>query len=320
MPLKDHLTSIVDVFSRRSSQRKQRYKPDALSETLRNRVLLLYREVFSGQWPKDRWSAPGDYTAEFWDEMARSLQHLYGRPRLCTSLRRSASEDALAFAIECKPAQFFDFLELSFRVDCLWRVLTERNDLVDAFNEIFRIESAPFQLTPLVTREEKREGIYGGGTYIHTVAWPKVVRAEDEVTHAEAVEPALSVLAAPHFEAANLEFRDALDEYRRGHYGDCLTKCCSSFESVMKILCRRNHWHFDEKKETAGSMLKIIVANSKLDSFFEQPILLIATMRNRLSSSHGGGTAVRTVERHVAQYALTSTAAAILLLAHEAGG
>jgi len=88
----------------------------------------------------------------------------------------------------------------------------------------------------------------------------------------------------------------------------------------MKSLCKRNKWPFDDKKDTAGPLLKIILSHSKLDPFFEQPLLLIATMRNRLSSSHGGGTAVRSVERHVAQYAVASTAAAILLLAHEAGG
>jgi len=87
----------------------------------------------------------------------------------------------------------------------------------------------------------------------------------------------------------------------------------------MKSLCKRNKWPLDEKRDTAGPLLKTILSRSKLDPFFEQPLLLIATMRNRMSSSHGGGTAVRSVKRHVAQYAVTSTAAAILLLAHEAG-
>jgi hypothetical protein len=126
-------------------------------------------------------------------------------------------------------------------------------------------------------------------------------------------------LSAPDFEAANLEFRDALDEYRKGHYGDCLTKCGSAFESVMKSLCTRNRWLFDEKKDTAATLLKIVVSKSTLDPFFEQPLMLIATMRNRLSSSHGGGTTVRIVEPHIAQYALASTAAAILLLIQEVG-
>ena len=311
--------SLSIVFSRRSPARRQDYKPDTLSETLRNRILLLYREVFSGQWPKDSWSRPSNYTQEFWEEMARSLQHLYGRPKLSNAASRSAAEDALAFVCECEPAFFFDFLELTFKADCLWHVVNGRNALVDAVNEIFRIEAAPYQVTHEVTRQEPGSGRYGGTT-IRTVSWPRVIRAEDEATHQEAVAPALSVLASPHFEAADLEFRDALDEYRRGHYGDCLTKCCSAFESVMKSLCNRNRWPLDEKKDTAGSLLKIIVSHSTLHPFFEQPLTLIATMRNRLSTSHGGGTSVRRVERHVAQYAITSTAAAIVLLVHEAGG
>ena len=56
MPLKDHLNSILDVFSRRQSPRRRGYKPEEISERLRNRLLLLLREVFSGKWPTDRWS------------------------------------------------------------------------------------------------------------------------------------------------------------------------------------------------------------------------------------------------------------------------
>jgi hypothetical protein len=320
MALKDHLSSIFDVFSRRAAPRAQGFKPDVLSETLRNRILLLYREVFAGKWGRDGWSRSSNYTQEFWDKMAVTLQHLYGRPKLSTSPVRSAAEDALAFVVECEPEHVFDFLELTFKADCLFHVVSERNDLVDAINEIFRIESAPFQLTRHVTRQEPSQGPYDRGTTIITVAWPKVIRVDEEATHSEAIAPALSVLGAPHFEAANLEFRDALDEYRKGRYGDCLTKCCSAFESVMKILCNRNRWSFDEKKDTAGSLLSIIVTNSTLDPFFKEPLMLIATMRNRLSSSHGGGTTVRNVQRHIAQYAITSTAAAIVLLSHEMGG
>jgi hypothetical protein len=50
---------------------------------------------------------------------------------------------------------------------------------------------------------------------------------------------------------------------------------------------------------------------------FETPLLLIATLRNRISSAHGGGATPRQVERHIAQYAITATAAAIVLLVHE---
>ena len=322
MALKDRLSSILDVFSKRQTPRPG-YPPDAISERLRNRILLLLREVFSGKWPGDGWRSQSDHLAEYWDDMHNKLQHLHGRVKLSDDPReRTPFEDVLGFALSCSPAEFFDFVELTFRSSPMWRVLNDENELVDAINDVLRVEGAPYQVTRFVKAEEfDAAARFGhGGTVIRTVAYPKVIRADDQVTHSEAIEPALSVLTTPQFEAANLEYRDALEEYRRGHYGDCLTKCCSSFESVMKSLCKGHKWSFDEKRDTAASLLKVILSKSALDPFFEQPLLLIATMRNRLSSAHGGGTSVRSVERHVAQYALASTAAAILLLVHEIDG
>ena len=62
---------------------------------------------------------------------------------------------------------------------------------------------------------------------------------DDEVTHTEAVMPALTVLADPAYRAANDEFRKALEDLR-GDFEDCLVKCGSGFESVLKVLCQKN--------------------------------------------------------------------------------
>lgn len=250
-----------------------------------------------------------------------SLQHLYGRPKLSKRPVRSVAEDALAFAAECDAGEFFDCLEHTFKVQIIWRVVHDENQLVDAINEIFRVEGALYQLTPKVTVQEpnpRTSGHLSGGTIIRTIAEPKVVRSEDEATFTEAIGPALSVLSAPFFEAANLEFRNALEEYRKGDYGDSVAKCGSAFESVMKVLCAQKGWQHDPK-DTAGPLLKTVLSHTSLESFFETPLLLIATLRNRLSTAHGGGSTPRAVERHVAQYAITSTAAAIVLLVHEVG-
>ena len=50
---------------------------------------------------------------------------------------------------------------------------------------------------------------------------------------------------------------------------------------------------------------------------FEQPLLNIATLRNKLSNAHGAGVQHRRVPQHVAKYAINATAAAILLLVEE---
>lgn len=210
-------------------------------------------------------------------------------------------------------------MELLFKASCLHRVVRDENQVVDAVNDIFRSERAPFQLTSMVKQEETAATPFhhlGGGRMIRTVAYPQVIRAEDELTHSEALVPVLSVLAEPVFISANQELRGALEDYRRGSFGDCLTKCGSAFESVLKIICSKRGWSYSQA-DTASTLLSTIIPKTNLESFFQQQLLLVATMRNRLSTAHGAGTAAREVPRHIAQFAITSTAAAILLLVHE---
>ena len=64
-------------------------------------------------------------------------------------------------------------------------------------------------------------------------------------------------------------------------------------------------------------MIKNILPRTNLDSYFQDPLILIATIRNRLGKSHGAGMQQKTVPRHVASYVINATASAILLLVHE---
>jgi hypothetical protein len=253
--------------------------------------------------------------------MHNVLQHLYGRLQLSTDRRaRSPLEDGLIFAESCDTASFCDFLEAIFKIESTKHVFWDQNELVGPLNVILRSESVPYQLTPLVTHEEPNAGPYGQGTAIYVVTLPKVIRVDDEMTHTEAVMPALSVLADPAYKAANEELRNALEDYRKDDFEDCLVKCGSAFESVLKVLCRKNRIPFDADRDTVGPLLDKVLSNSKLDTAtFKEPLVVVGRMRNRLSSAHGGGAAVKAVERHVSQYAVTVTAAAIVLLVHDMG-
>jgi hypothetical protein len=73
--------------------------------------------------------------------MHNSLEHLYGRVRLSSQTTHTVVDDAVALVLHCTTEEFFDFLELSFRAGCMWRILNYANDLVDAVNEIFRMEN-----------------------------------------------------------------------------------------------------------------------------------------------------------------------------------
>ena len=145
----------------------------------------------------------------------------------------------------------------------------------------------------------------------------EIVRIDNQVLHQEAIRPAIHLLADPTYKTANEEYLAALEDYKKGDLGDCLTKCCSSLESVMKIICDKKGWQHDPKAKT-GPLLKIVLPKLGLPPFFEQPLIVIASMRHTLSPSHGAGTKERRVDEYMARYALNASGSAIVLLVEAA--
>jgi hypothetical protein len=74
-----------------------------------------------------------------------------------------------------------------------------------------------------------------------------------------------------------------------------------------------------QQTDTASALLRVVMTNSGMEAYFEQPLMIVATMRNRLSSSHGAGAQPRPVPAHLTRYVVNATAAAILLLVEECG-
>ncbi len=299
------LKSLFEVFSRRKAASAVTSLP--ITSTFRNRVFLLCRDVI-GQ---------TGYMTAFWEEVHQKLEYLHGTPVLAPHANPSSrSEDTLSFLTNCESDSFLDFVEYIFRVDPFWRV-HDKQGFVDQINRFFDIDGLPYFLTDYL--EVSEVGSHHGypTTTIRVAAYPQVAMKEHGVTHAEAITPVLNLLSDPRFAAANAEFLDALHDYRHRDFGDCLTKCCSSFESVMKVLCDQNGWPY-KQTDTASTLVDTVVKNTGLDSFFTQPLMLVATMRNRLSKAHGAGLALKDVPQHIAQFAITTSAASILLLVNAA--
>lgn len=161
-----------------------------------------------------------------------------------------------------------------------------------------------------------------GFSYVYDRTARMLIRADNLVTHQEVIEPTLLLLAATQYSTANSEYLEAHKDYRNGKFGDCLTKCCSAFESVMKVICKRNNWiperETDISKAQAQSLIRTILSNTGLPfSVFEQPLIGIATMRNKLGTAHGGGETDRQPSDYIARYALNATGSAMLLV-HDA--
>jgi len=264
----------------------------------------------------------GDFNLEFWVEIHRRLLFRRGRLQLSetgeASLQARGTE-AVKYVLNCPGEEFLDFLEDIFSADCFFHVSIGDDKLVDDLNDLLSLDKLPYYVTHFVKENVvETSGRYEGKTLIHTRALPKVIMKESEVLHANAVVPALGLLQRPHFLSANDEYLAALEDYRKGDIPDCLTKCGAAFESVLKVICDRKGWKYNQT-DTASTLIKTVLSNTSLEGYFGQLLIIIANLRNKLSSAHGAGTRSKQPPRHLAQYALNVTASAILLLAQETG-
>ena len=265
-----------------------------------------------------------------WAEVHNLLEHQLGRSILSRSMQgigilhpQIIVQDLDNFLSECTSDEFLDFVELSFKVQHPPRSRNGSSEVIEAVNEVFLLGNLPYHLTDYVTEES--EGFPRFDDDIRRqrvtkiVTYPRIIVVEEEVAYKEAVEPALTILGSHQFTAANTEFRDGLEHYRRNRHRDCLTSCGSALESVLKVICDRNGWHYS-KGATLGPLLDLVIDQLGLESVFAEKFKLLATIRNRSSSSHGGGGSPRVVDRHLAQYMVTTTAATIVFLVTQADG
>jgi len=220
-------------------------------------------------------------------------------------------EDTVRFLLKCEDEHYLDFVETIFRFP---RFPVEREEeLVDAINEFFLVDDLPYSLTNFAYRGGRRVDYRGDRDDNMVIAYPQVIRRESQAEYITAIEPTLSLLMEEGFAAANLEYRAALEDYRKGDFADCLVKCASSLESVMKVVCHRNRWSYQEN-DTASTLFATVQKHTGLPPYLKDPILVVATLRNRMSTAHGAGTQPREVPQHLARYSLCATAGAVLLL------
>nr|WP_283105316.1 hypothetical protein [Shewanella seohaensis] len=298
------LGNIFDVFSRRKHSHEKKVKP--IAKTFRNRYFMIFEEFFS------------DNTFTALTEIHKKLCFLHGKYQLVDNAYRgmSQADEVLNFIMVCEDKHLLDVIEYTFQV-MTWNERNREEELIVQINEFLAVDDLPYYLTKTVWEEVQTYFHGSPATSKQIREYPKVIRKDSDLIHDNAIEPALSLLRKPDLLNANEEFMLALQDFKKGDYKDCVSKCCSSFESVMKVICKRRGYTYTEKL-TAAPLLNTIISNSELDSFWEQPLILIATIRNRLSYSHGAGNENKSVPEHVAQYSINATASAILLLCEEA--
>ena len=252
----------------------------------------------------------------FWEAIHKRLQYLHGRQSLSAKRSPNFLADLEHYFVECSDEDFLTFVETIFKTDEFWHEVNHENEFVSHVNEFLRQDSLPYTLTGFVYGQ-RTESLYGRDqTVRYLSSYPQIIRREDEILHQTAIQPTLTLLADPAFNSANEEFLEGLGHYRKGEYKDCVTKCASSLESVMKVICDRKGWSHPGNAE-ATVLLNTILPKTNLPPFFKNPLQLVSIIRNELSSVHGAGTQTRTIERHMANFVINSTASTILLLVEE---
>jgi hypothetical protein len=149
----------------------------------------------------------------------------------------------------------------------------------------------------------------------------KIIRIDNQVTHAEIVKPALQVLRGKPYANAQKEFLNAHENYRHGKYAEALVDCNKSFESTMKIICAKRKWAVSPNA-TASELIKECIANGLIPTFWQthfnglRSVLEsgIPTARNRLGGHGAGATQSQPIPPGLAAYVLHLTASTILFL------
>jgi len=149
----------------------------------------------------------------------------------------------------------------------------------------------------------------------------EIIRVDSKLAHTEIIKPALQVLLSDKvYAGANEEFLKAHEHYRHGRYKECLSDCLKSFESVMKAICKKQKWLYNQL-DTAKKLLDACFQNNLIPEYLQQHFSSLRsglesglpTVRNRLAG-HGQGTQPAVVPAYLAQYLLNLTATSILML------
>lgn len=145
----------------------------------------------------------------------------------------------------------------------------------------------------------------------------RIVRYDGEVTHTEAMVPALVALASGRFGTAASEFDAAVAAFGRGGWRDTITNANAALESVLKILTG--------EKGTAGQLIKAAVDREPrlIPNYLGTGAKQFGDMMDGINAArsqqgaHGLGGRESEADERLARLILTWTAALITFLADD---
>lgn len=151
----------------------------------------------------------------------------------------------------------------------------------------------------------------------------QILRIDSQIVHSNIVKPTINILNEPIYSGANEEFLKAHEHYRNNRNQECLNECLKSFESVLKAICDKNNWSYNQN-DTSKKLIKICFDNNLIPSYLQTQFSSlqqlfesgVPTIRNK-NSGHGQGVQQIQVTNEVTSYMLHLTATNILFLTQQ---
>lgn len=281
------------------------FQYDEIPQPLRVQVVHIIRDALG----EDHYNR--DYAHNAYQFINDALCREYGLFEL-KKYPNSNAESVFNFFLGCEDHErALDVIELSFKVvntyvrksDYLYNTDTKMNsdDAIEELNGRLKEHGVGFQFDS-----------------------NELIRVDSQYIHSEAVKPTLAILRGSLYKGANEEFLKAHEHYRHGRYKECLTEALKAFESVMKAICTKHKWPFNQN-DTSKALIAVCLNNGLIPSYLQSQFSSlrsilesgVPTVRNKLGG-HGQGSQTVVVPEEIARYSLHLTASNILFLAeHE---
>jgi AbiJ N-terminal domain 4 len=298
---------VYDLFSKRQRQSRGEvpdvYAYDKLPQPLRVQIVHIVQDAFG----KDHFAS--SYANNAYKFVNDTLCREYGAFQLDKRAETCQAAVISFFLQEQSTERALDVVEFCFKI--INTFIRDSNDYASTTDR----EIEPNDAIAELNERFKEHGIG------YQFASNEIIRVDSEFLHSAAVKPTLVLLQEEEFNGANDEFLNAHEHYRHGRYKECLVDTLKSFESTMKVICKRRGWP-TQPSDTAKNLIATCFANGLLPAYLESQLgslrsLLesgVPTIRNK-AGGHGQGTEVTHVPEFLASYALHLTASSILFIA-----
>ncbi|MDE2906242.1 MAG: hypothetical protein OXQ28_09175, partial [Acidobacteriota bacterium] len=180
---------IWDIYSKREKQLPSVYQFETLPRPLRVQIQRIIRDMFTSK--LGQIADPERYS-----ELHEALAQEYGQRVLADG--KDATSRVQTFLDTADIERVLDAIQIALQLAV--KTLFGRLDPSQAIDEL-----------------NHRFQEHGVGYQFENTT---VIRADSTYIHQQAVMPALTVLRAPHFEAAEAEFRKAHEHYCHRRYGE----------------------------------------------------------------------------------------------------